>query len=302
MSNRKPGTNNRVGLIAGWGNFPVSVAEALASSGRDVYCCAITGHADPRLQDICRDVYWVSLLQMGRHLRYFHRHGVRELALAGKIFKTLLFDRRFWFRNVPDLATLRLYSSVLFSTRGNSKDDTLLTIATNFFDHNGIRVRPATDYAPGLLVDEGLLTDRAPTATENADIYFGWHLAREMGRLDVGQSVTVKSRAVLAVEAIEGTDECIRRTRQICPAGGFVLVKVAKPSQDMRFDVPTIGVGTVETLHAAGGRAIAIEADRTIVLDRPTVVATANRLGIAIVALQGEQIPAFSDQSQSSAA
>ena len=142
----------------------------------------------------------------------------------------------------------------------------------------------ALDLCPELLVRPGVLTRRRPTAAEEADIAFGWELAKEMGRLDVGQSVAVKERAVLAVEAIEGTDRAIARAGELCRAGGFVVVKVAKPQQDMRFDVPTVGCSTIETLHRAGGRVLAIEAGKTIVLDQDETVALADRYGITIVA------------------
>jgi DUF1009 family protein len=133
-----------------------------------------------------------------------------------------------------------------------------------------------------------VLTSRAPTVREQADIAFGWELAKKMGQLDVGQSVACKERAVLAVEAIEGTDQAILRAGALCKAGGFVVVKVAKPQQDMRFDVPTVGRETVETLRRAGGRVLAVEADKTIILDENDTVALANRYGITIVALHGQ--------------
>jgi hypothetical protein len=142
----------------------------------------------------------------------------------------------------------------------------------------------ALNVCPELLAQPGVLTRRHPSRGEEQDIAFGWELAKEMGRLDVGQSVVVKERAVLAVEAIEGTDKAILRAGELCPAGGFTVVKVAKPQQDMRFDVPTIGPATIANLHKAGGRVLAIEAHKTIVIDHDETVALANRLGITIVA------------------
>ena len=142
---------------------------------------------------------------------------------------------------------------------------------------------PATDFAPQLLAPEGQLTRRGPTVSELQDIEFGWSLAKEMGRLDIGQCVAVKGRAVIAVEAVEGTDACIRRAGQLCPQGGFTVVKVAKPQQDMRFDVPTIGLGTIESLIAAGARVLAIEAGKTIIVDRDNLIAQANQNGLAII-------------------
>jgi hypothetical protein len=142
---------------------------------------------------------------------------------------------------------------------------------------------PATDFAPQLLAPPGQLTRRAPSASERQDIEFGWTLAKELGRLDIGQSVAVKGRAVIAVEAVEGTDACIRRAGELCPQGGFTVVKVAKPQQDMRFDVPTIGLGTIQSLIAAGAKVLAIEAGKTIVVDRNEVVALADKHGLTIV-------------------
>ncbi len=142
----------------------------------------------------------------------------------------------------------------------------------------------ALELCPELLVRPGLLTRRPPTSREEADIEYGWHLAKEMGRLDVGQSVAVRERAVLAVEAIEGTDAAIRRAGDLCPGGGFVVVKVAKPQQDMRFDVPTIGPSTIESIQKAGGKVLAIEADKTILIDERDTIRLADDAGITIVA------------------
>jgi UDP-2,3-diacylglucosamine hydrolase len=141
------------------------------------------------------------------------------------------------------------------------------------------------DCAPELLVKEGQISRLAPTARQKQDIEFGWRMAKEMGRLDIGQSVAVKDQAVLAVEAVEGTDGCIRRAGALCKQGGFTVVKVAKPQQDMRFDVPTIGLGTLETIHSVGGKILAVEAEKTIFLDRDAVVEFADRNGIVIVAV-----------------
>ena len=153
------------------------------------------------------------------------------------------------------------------------------------FERDGIAFASALDYCPELLVNAGTLTRRPPSAAERLDIDFGWALAKEMGRLDVGQSVAVKERATLAIEAIEGTDRCIERAGQLCKAGGWTLVKVAKPQQDMRFDVPTVGITTIENLHKSGARVLAIEAGKTIVIDQPDVVKLADRYGMTIVAV-----------------
>src|SRR5262249_32284138 len=149
----------------------------------------------------------------------------------------------------------------------DNRDDALLLAVIDEFARDGLTFDSALDLCPELLVRPGVLTKRAPSAREEGDIAFGWTLAKEMGRLDVGQSVAVKERSALAGEAVEGTDAAIARAGALCRSGGFVVVKVAKPQQDMRFDVPTVGCQTVETMHRAGGRVLAVEAGKTILLD-----------------------------------
>lgn len=277
----------RVGLVAGWGRYPVVIAEALRKQGQRVSCVGVIDHADPVLAEICDDFTWVSIAQLGRAVRFLRRCGVREATMAGKIWKIRFFEPWRWFRYIPDLTTARC----LWRLAGKDwKDDTLLLAVVDVFARGGVHFVPATDFAPELLVKYGQLTRRAPTAQQQRDIQFGWELAKDIGRLDIGQSVAVKDKAVLAVEAIEGTDACIRRAGSLCKQGGFTVVKVAKPSQDMRFDVPTIGVGTLETMLAAGGKVLAIEAERTIVLDQNEVVSYANRHGLVLVAVNQDSV------------
>jgi DUF1009 family protein len=243
------------------------------------------GHADPELARVCTDFHWLGMAKFGAAIRYFHRHRVTEIMMAGKIFKIRLFQRWAWLRHLPDLRTIRMFLPHFWTRKKDCRDDSLLLAIVEEFASEGIRFAPPTDYVPELLVKEGQLTRRGPTAWQQKDIEFGWKMAKEMGRLDIGQSVAVKDQAVLAVEAVEGTDECIRRAGALCPAGSFTVVKVAKPQQDMRFDVPTIGLGTLETIHAAGGKVLAIEAGRTILLDEPAVIDYADRNGMVIVAV-----------------
>ena len=275
----------RIGLLAGWGRYPIIVAEALKRAGYEIYCLGIRDHADPKLAEICADFDWLGLARLGKAVRYFRRHGLNQAVMAGKIHKVRLFDRGAWRQIVPDWLTVRTFAAHFITLRRDRRDDTLLSAITATFARAGITFRPATDFAPELLVNKGCLTRRRPTAGQEIDIWFGWELAKELGRLDIGQSVVVKGQAALAVEAIEGTDACIRRAGELCRSGEFVVVKVAKPQQDMRFDVPTIGLGTLETLVAAGGAVLAIEAGRTIVLDEPQLVDFANRHGLVVVAV-----------------
>ena len=271
--------------MAGWGRLPLAVAESLRRQGCEVFCLGTIGHADPALADVCNDFRWSGVARFGGALRYFHRHGVTEVTMVGKIFKVRLFERWRWIRNLPDFRTLRMYVPHFWTRKKDCRDDSLLGTIVEEFASEGIRFLAISELAPELLVKEGQLTRRGPTAWQQKDIEFGWKMAKEMGRLDIGQSVAVKDQAVLAVEAVEGTDECIRRAGTLCRGGGFTVVKVAKPQQDMRFDVPTIGLGTLETIHAAGGSVLAIEAGRTILLDESAAIDYADRNGMVVVAV-----------------
>jgi len=287
------GTHEAVGLIAGWGRYPVVVADALRQQGRPVFCLGVKGHADPALERMCRDFQWIGLGKLGRAIRYFARSGVRDATMAGKIHKVMLFQSWAWVKHLPDWRTMRRFYPHFVLSRKDRKDDTLLGAVIDEFALDGIRFQPATDYVPELLVKLGQLTARGPSHAQQCDIEFGWTMAKEMGRLDIGQSVAVKGRAALAVEAIEGTDECIKRAGSLCASGGFTVVKVAKPQQDMRFDVPTIGLGTLRTMAEAGGRVLAIEAGRTIIIDQPEVIEFANRNKLVIVALDRDGVSAL---------
>jgi DUF1009 family protein len=276
----------KVGLIAAWGRYPLVVAEALKAQGAQVYCLGVKDHVDPAIRELCDDFEWVGLAKIGQVIRFFRRHGVTQATMAGKVHKVLLYERGAWWRHLlPDWEGAKTFYPHFVSRKKSQQDDSLLGAIVEAFHRAGIAMKPATDFVPELLVELACLTLRQPTAGEWHDIQFGWRLAKEMGRLDVGQSVAVKSRSPLAIEAVEGTDQCIRRAGELCPAGGFTVVKVAKPQQDMRFDVPTIGMGTLETMAAAGGRVLAVEAGRTIFIDQSDVLDFANRRQIAIVSL-----------------
>ena len=249
-----------IGLLAGYGQFPVVFAQAARRLGLHVVCVGITEEAGPELKDLVDHFYWSGPAQLGKMINRFKKHGVKNVVMAGKIHKANLLHKPWKIFNLaPDL---RNFASAL-------------------------------DYIPEILVQSGTLTRRGPTNSEMQDIYFGWKLAREMGRLDVGQSVAVKDRAVLAIEAIEGTDKNIIRAGEYCKSGGFVVVKVAKPNQDRRFDVPTIGIDTIQTLHKARGKVLAIEAGQTIFLSEKNAVNLANELGITIIALADKDIPSL---------
>lgn len=281
-----------VGIVAAWGRYPLVVVQALKRQGYRVVCLGVAQHADPVLADMCDEFRWIGLGKLGGAIRYFRRHGVHHATMAGKFHKTMLFHPWIWFRHLPDWQAVKKFAPYFASTRRDRKDDTLLGALVDAFAEFDIHFGPATQYAPELLVKAGQLAGRPLTEAQQSDIRFGWNLAKEMGRLDVGQSVCVKDRAVMAVEAIEGTDACIRRAGELCRRGDFVVVKVAKPQQDMRFDVPTIGIGTLKSMVAAKGRVLAIEADRTILLDETEFLEFARRHNLAVVSLSEADIHA----------
>jgi hypothetical protein len=271
-----------VGLLACGGRFPVLFAEKARECGIPVVCVGAAGMADPALKDICTQFTWLKRFSLGAVIRAFRRGGVKRWTMAGKFEKRVVFRPWRWIRLLPDWQMVRFW---FFRRRRLNNDDSILLGLIDEFRRNGLECVSALDLCPELLVKEGVLTRRKPTEAELRDITMGWELAREMGRLDVGQSVMIRERAVLAVEAIEGTDQCIARAGELCGRGGFVVVKVAKPQQDKRFDVPTVGARTIETMRAAGATALAIEAGRTIILDEAETVKLADKHGITITSM-----------------
>lgn len=281
----------RIGLLAGWGNFPVAVARALKRQGYTVYCLGIRDHADPALADICDDFRMVGIAKLGAHLRYFRQRQVGLATMAGKIFKArMLFGRWGWVRHLPDWRCCRAFYPHFLTRSRDRTDDTLMTTLIEAYAEDGITFAPPTDFAPELLVKYGPLNGRQPSAAQWKDIRFGWRLAKDLGRVDVGQTVVVKGQVAIAVEAVEGTDECIRRAGELCPHGGFTVVKVAKPQQDMRFDVPTIGLRTLQTLVAAGGHLLAVEAGKTILVEENEVLSYAHRHRVIVIAVDAADV------------
>jgi DUF1009 family protein len=278
-------TDRRIGLLAAWGRLPILVAEALREQNYKISCLAVVDHADPALRELCDDFHWIGLAKLGGAIRFFRRTGVRQATMAGKFHKVLMYEPRIWLRHLPDWTFLKTFYRHILKRDRDRKDDTLLGALADAFAAEGITFHPATDYAPELLVKPGQIAGRPPSASQDKDIEFGWGIAKQMGGLDIGQSICIKDCSVLAVEAIEGTDACIHRAGQLCPNGGFTVVKVAKPRQDMRFDVPTVGVRTLRTMVAAGGRVLAIEGGRTILLDDDEFRTYAADHRLSIVAL-----------------
>ncbi len=288
VSSGRPQSGSVIGLLAGSGRFPILFAEAAHRQGIKVACVGIRHEAHSSLRDLCDSFEVVGVSKLGGMIRSFQRRGVQEVVMAGKVTKSVMYTPGRVLQLWPDLRMARFW----YRNLTDKRDDSILLGVIAEFKKDGMTFESALDYCPELLVKQGILTRRRPSNAELKDIAFGWTLAKEMGRLDVGQSVAIKESAAVAVEAIEGTDRCIERAGQLCRSGGWTLVKVAKPQQDMRFDVPTIGLTTIENLHRAGARVLAIEAGKTIVVDQPDVVALADRLGLSIVALDATEASA----------
>ena len=277
----------RLGLLAGAGEFPIRFARGAREAGHYVYALGIGGMASADLAQDCDEFRYAPLARIGKAIRLFRKANVQRIVMAGKIEKTVLFHPFRWLRLMPDWRTLHMWYRY---ARENKKDDTLLLAVIREFERDGFVFDSALKYCPELLVKHGFLTQRRPSAAQGKDIRFGWDLARELGRLDIGQTVVVNDTAVIAVEAIEGTDRCIRRAGELCRRGGFTVVKVAKPQQDMRFDVPTIGIETIKTMHESGGKVLAIESGMTIIISPEDVAELADKFGISIVAVNADEL------------
>lgn len=268
---------DRIGLIAGNGIFPIEFAKAARRKGLSVVAVAHEGETMPELAGVVDAIFWIKVGQLGRLIKIFKDQGVKDVLMAGGIKKTRLFSGA-----MPDLRGAALLARMVYK-----KDDYILRAVAEELEAEGITVRESTLYLDSIFAPKGVLTKRRPSRDEEKDIEFGWQMAKEIGRLDIGQTVVVKGLAVLAVEAIEGTDEAIRRGGML-GNGGAVVVKVLKPHQDMRFDLPAVGTRTIKTMQEVEASCLAVEAGRTIMLERDEVVAEADKAGIAIVGMEGK--------------
>lgn len=274
---------SRIGLIAGNGRFPFLVLQGARSLGHTVTVIAVKEEAFPDLEPAARDagadLHWVSLGHLGKAIKILKAAGVSEAVMAGQVKHAKIFSGI-----IPDLTLL----SVLTRLKARNTD-ALISAVADVMRGEGIDLLDSTTFLAPLLAGDGTLTARAPNDEERADIEFGYPVADTIARLDIGQTIAVKHKAVVAVEAMEGTDEVISRAGHLA-GPGVSVVKVAKPKQDMRFDVPVIGIATIQVMRIAGATALSIDAGRTLVLDGDHVFTSANEAGISIVGRpRGEQ-------------
>ena len=263
-----------IGLIAGGGQFPLLVAEAARKRGFSVLAVAHLGETDPSLSEKVDEVIWIRLGQLGQLIKALKKKKVKKSLMAGTITKRRMFeDIR------PDLKGLAIISKLaLFH------DDGILRAVADELAREGIEIVSSTQYLPELVAPQGCLTKRKPNKSEKEDIDFGFQVAKELGRLDIGQCVVVRKKTILAVEAIEGTDAAIRRGGDLAREGA-VVVKVSKPHQDLRFDVPAVGLGTVKAMAEVKAAALAVESGKTLLFDKDEMITYADELRIAIVSV-----------------
>jgi DUF1009 family protein len=267
-------TMKKIGLIAGSGQFPLLFSEAAKKEGYAVYVVAHLKETDPAIEQNATAVEWVHLGQIKRLIRFFKGNQIDEAVMLGAIKKTRMF------RDVrPDTKALALMAGMR-----HTHDDGLLRAFAGALEKEGITIRPSTMLLPEILARPGCWTRRKPSDEEMTDVTLGLKIAREIGKLDIGQCVVVGGGSVLAVEAIDGTDATILRGGKL-GHGKAVVVKVCKPTQDIRFDVPAIGAQTIETMHRANAKVLAVEAGGAVVFDREEMIALADRHDMAIMAV-----------------
>jgi DUF1009 family protein len=267
----------QLGLIAGNGRFPFLVLDAARGAGHDVTVIALKEEAFPELADVAAKpptaaLHWVSLGHLGEWISLLKAAGVSQAVMAGQVKHTKLFADI-----VPDLTAM----GVLMRLKARNTDAIISGVADALRDH-GITLMDSTAFLAPLMAREGVLTARAPSEAERSDFEFGYPVADRIAGMDIGQSIAVKAAAVVAVEAMEGTDQIIARAGQLA-GGGVCIIKVAKPDQDMRFDVPVVGVSTIAAMNAAGATALSVDAGKTLMIDGDAIIQAANEAGIAII-------------------
>lgn len=265
----------KLGLLAGAGKLPVECARAAKQLGYEVYAVGLVPESDPQIIEFAKDYQKISVGHLDGILHYLKSHNLNKVTMIGKVTKELLFSGKIQ----PDRKMLELIMSL-----PDRSDNTIMMMFIRELAKAGLQTFDQTMLIRRLIPRRGTITNREPSAEERQDMDFGFRIAKELGRLDVGQTVVVKNRAVMALEAIEGTDECIRRGGKLAN-GGAAVTKVSKPNQDNRFDVPTVGKRTVEVMAEVGATALAIEADKTLLVDRAGTVEFADEKGITIIAI-----------------
>jgi hypothetical protein len=265
-------------LISGMGNLPAAVATEARKMGYYVVGIALQPPADESLKPVTDEFYKVRIGSFGRLLSLLKKLSITEAVMAGKVPKKLLFEDKK--KIIPDLKAMKLF----FSLKDRS-DDTIMVAVVHELEKKGIKIHKTTTFTKTLMAPEGVLTRKKPSENDLTDIEFGWTIAKKIGQMDIGQTVIVKNRAVMAVEAIEGTDKAIKRGGELAQKDA-VVIKVSKPQQDMRFDVPAVGIDTINSMKKVHARALALEASKCIIVDKEKFLKEADRSGIAVIGIK----------------
>jgi len=271
-------TGAPLGLIAGNGRFPFLVAAGARRAGRRVIAVAIREETAPDLGEVVDEIHWVGLGQLGRCIDALRGAGAREAVMAGQVKHRQIFSDI-----VPDLKLMGVLARLAFRNT-----DSLIGAVAETLGREGITLLPSTAFIEDQLAGAGTMSRRRPSGDEKADVEYGRKVARVLAGMDLGQTVVVKNRAAVALEAMEGTDETIRRAGRLA-GPGTTVVKVAKPRQDMRFDVPVVGAGTIEAMREAGAAVLALDAGKTLLLDKADFLAKADEAGLAVVGMEPEE-------------
>ncbi|MBK8466307.1 MAG: UDP-2,3-diacylglucosamine diphosphatase LpxI [Chloracidobacterium sp.] len=269
----------RYGLIAGNGQFPFLVAEGARKAGASLAVVAIREETDPNIDKVAENVTWVGIGQLGKMISFFKNQDVTHAIMAGQVKHVQIFSG-----SIPDLRMVKMLWNL---PRRNT--DALIGGIANELAKEGIELIDSTNFIKDMLAPDGVLTKRKPTDTENENIEYGLHIADEIARLDLGQTIVVRAKACVAIEAMEGTDATIKRAGELAN-GKLTVVKVAKPDQDMRFDVPVVGVPTIKTMIDAGATCLSITSNKTLIFDRGEMLSLANTNKICIVGSGRETI------------
>ncbi len=279
MTQINPPVFTRLGIIAGSGQFPFMVADGAKRAGCHVTVIGLRGFADPALADHADVFRWAGVARLGRWIRVLKRNRADSVILAGAVTKTDMFRRFGLFGLIPDWRALKIW----YVSLSDKRNDSVLSAVADELERHGVKMRDCIEYSTEHLAPDGVLTNKQPSASQLRDANFGWSIAKEIGRLDIGQTIAVKDTEVVAVEAIEGTDQMIERAGRLVRHGGWTLIKVAKPNQDMRFDVPTVGPETIGNLAGNGAGMLVIEGGKTLIIDRRQMIADADRHGIVVL-------------------
>ena len=265
----------KLGLIAGNGQFPFKVLQSAKKQDIPIIVAAIKEESSPEIGSFGYPVHWLGLGELGKLIRLFRKEGVQRVVMAGQVKHVRIFGSSF-----PDLTMMRMLAGLK-----SRNTDALIGGVSRVLEESGISVVDSTVLLKPHIAHEGILTKRGLNPSETADVEYGRPIAHQIASMDIGQTIAVREKAVVAVEAMEGTDSVIRRAGELANKEGLTIIKVSKPKQDMRFDIPVIGLPTIETMISSGATALVIDATRTLVFDKEELAACADSHDIAVVAL-----------------